>query len=91
MCPRGHAAGADVLLADPVADGTALLAVIAKAGRVARRETPLGTNGTECLHLVWCLLGGGMVRVYKVYLPPGPAAEQRTCAAVQAGPRGCPP
>lgn len=69
---------------DPVADGTALVADIARAGRVARRETPLGTNGTECLHLVSRLPGGGMVRVYSVYLPPGPVEEQRACDTVQA-------
>lgn len=79
-CGGGAGTRADVLLSDAAAHGQALVARVARQGRLVLRETPIGAPGEECLHCLWRLPGGGLLRVYNIYLAPGHGAEARACS-----------
>lgn len=67
------AQGFDAILGEAGDDDKALLACVARQGRMVRREAPVGRMPV-----------GGVLRVYNIYLPPGHGAEVRACATAQA-------
>lgn len=73
-----------VVFSDPVRGGTSPLVCIARAGRLARREPPFGTDSRDTLQCIWHFPGAGMLPVYSLLLPVGHGVEVRACAAIQA-------